>query len=89
MPEKSSPMDRWKRLRWRILLGVVATVALVMLVLNPELAALGFLFDPIVLDIAILFLGTQLLLFHGQIRTFLTATYSSIVRRLKAVRQRR
>ena len=89
MPEKSSPKGRWKRLSWRTLLGVVATVALVILVVNPELAALGFLFDPIVLDVAIVFLGTQVLLFNGQIRAFVTATRSSIVRRLKAVRLRR
>ena len=89
MPEKSSPIGRWKRLLWRILLGAVAMVALIMLVVNPELAALGFLFDPIVLDVAIMLLGTQLLLFHGQIRAFSTATCSNVVRRLKAVRLRR
>jgi xanthine/uracil permease len=89
MPEKSSPIGRWKRLLWRILLGAVAMVALIMLVVNPELAALGFLFDPIVLDVAIMLLGTQLLLFNGQIRAFSTVTCSNVVRRLKAVRLRR
>jgi hypothetical protein len=89
MPEKSFPAGRWKRRWWRTLLGVVAAVALVMLVMNPELAALGFLFDPIVLDVAIMFLGTQLLLFNGHIRTFLIATYSSVIHGLKAIGRRR
>lgn len=89
MPDKAFAVSSWKRLWWRTFLGVVATVALVMLVMNPELAALGFLFDPIVLDVAIIFFGSQLLLFHGQIRTFLTATYASVLGRLKALRLRR
>ena len=78
-----------KRKWWRALLGVVAAVALVILVMNPELAALGFLFDPIMLDVAILFFGTQALLFSSQIRTFLITTYSGLVRRLKTLRLRR
>jgi hypothetical protein len=53
-----------------------ATVVATILVLNPELAFLGFLLDPVMLDVAILLLGTQLLLFNGQIRVFLAATYS-------------
>lgn len=89
MPEKSSPLGRWKRLSWRTLLGVVAAVALIILVVNPELAALGFLFDPVLLDVAIVLFGTQLLLFNGQIRSFFAATCSSVMRRLKAVRLRR
>ena len=68
------------------MLGVVAAVALVMLVMNPELAALSFLFDPIVLDVAIVFLGTQILLFNGQIRSFFVATCSRIMSRLRTVR---
>ena len=53
MPEKSFPVGRWKRQLWRTLLSVAAAVALVILVVNPELAALGFLFDPMLLDVAI------------------------------------
>jgi hypothetical protein len=68
---------------------VVAAGALVLLVVNPELAALGFLFDPILLDVAIVFFSTQLILFNGQIRSFLTAGFSSVVRRLKTVRLKR
>lgn len=89
MPEKSSPAGRPKRRWWRALLGVVAALALVVLVMNPELAALGFLFDPILLDVALVLFGTQLVLFNGQIRTFLTAICSSAMRRLKAIRLRR
>lgn len=89
MPEKSSPVGRWRRLSWRTLLSVAAAVALVILVVNPELAALGFLFDPMLLDVAIVLFGTQLALFNGQIRSFFAVTCSSVVRRLKAVRPRR
>lgn len=89
MPEKSSPVGRAKRRWWRTLLGVIAAVALVVLVVNPELAALGFLFDPILLDMALVIFGTQLVLFNGQLRTFLTATGSSAMHRLKAIRLRR
>lgn len=71
------------------MLGVVVALAVAILVLNPELAALGFLFDPVMLDVAILLFGTQLLLFNGQIRAFLTARYSIVVRRLKAIGRRR
>lgn len=56
-----------------------------MLVMSPELAALSFLFDPVVLDVAIVFLGTQLLLFNGQIQSFFAATGSNILRRVKAI----
>ncbi len=89
MPEGSSPVSRRKRSWWRIFLGVVTTVAVVMLVMNPELAALGFLFDPVLLDVAIVFFGSQLLLFNSQVRTFLTATCSSVARRFEALRLRR
>lgn len=89
MPEKTAPTGRWKRLWWRTLLSAVATAALVMLVMFPELAALGFLFDPVLLDVAVMLLGTQLLLFRSQIRDFLIATYSSVMRRLKTYRPRR
>ncbi|MEO6926313.1 MAG: hypothetical protein ABI129_06545 [Rhodanobacter sp.] len=82
MPETSAPKRKW----WRLLLGVVAAAALVMLVMNPELAALSFLFDPIVLDVAIVFLGTQLLLFNGQIRSLFAAAHSRIMDRLRAIR---
>ena len=71
------------------MLGVTATVALIILVVSPELAALGFLFDPMLLDVAIVFFGAQILLFNGQIRSFFAATCSSVVRRLKSVRTRR
>ena len=70
MPEKSFPVGRWRRLR-QTLLGVAAAVALVILVVNPGLAALGFLFDPMLLDVAIVLFGTQFLLFKGQVRSFL------------------
>ena len=89
MPADLPAIGRPKRLWWRTLLGVVAAVALVMLVMNPELAALSFLFDPIVLDVAIVFLGTQLLLFNGQIRSFFVATCSRIMNRLRTVRLKR
>ena len=89
MPDDLPTIRRPKR-RWRrTLLGAVAAVALVMLVMNPELAALSFLFDPIVLDVAIVFLGTQLLLFNDQIRSFFAATCSRIMGYVKAVRLKR
>lgn len=89
MPEKSLPVGRRKRRWWRVLLAVIAMLALLMLVMNPELAALGFLFDPIVLDVALVFLGAQLLQFNGQIRSFFAATGSSALRRWNAFRLRR
>jgi uncharacterized membrane protein HdeD (DUF308 family) len=87
MQDKSATVRR-KRKWWRAVLGVVAAVALVILVMNPELAALGFLFDPIMLDVAILLFGTQILLFSGQIPIFLTTAYSGLVRRLNTLRLR-
>lgn len=54
-----------------------------------RLAAFGFLLDPIQLDVAIVFFGTWLLLFKGQIRLFLTATCTGVVMRAKALRARR
>jgi hypothetical protein len=71
------------------LLGVVAAGALFLLVVNPELAAFGFLFDPILLDVAIAFFSTQLILFNGQIRSFLTAGLSTVVGRFKTGRLKR
>lgn len=55
-------------------------------VLNPELAFLGFLLDPLILDVAILLLGAQFLLLNSQIRTFLVSTYLRITRRLSGLR---
>jgi hypothetical protein len=89
MLEKISPAGRWRRPWWRTLLGVVVVVIVTILVLNPELAFLGFLLDPVMLDVAILLFGTQLLLLNDQIRTFLVTTYSRIARRLSAFRLRR
>jgi hypothetical protein len=89
MPDKSVQPGKRKRLWWRALLGLVAAVALVILVVNPELAAIGFLFDPIVLDVAILFFGTQIVLFRDQIRLFLITTGSGISRCWKALRHSR
>lgn len=88
MPEDLSLIGKLKRRWWRTLLGVVAAVALVMLVTNPELAALSFLFDPIVLDVAIVFLGTQLLMFNGRIRSFFAPTWSNFARHFKAFKQK-
>ncbi len=89
MPEKSFPVGRPKRRWWRALLGVVAALALLVLDMTPELAALRFLIDPILLDAALVLFGAQLLLFNGQIRIFLTATCSGVIPRLKAIRLRR
>lgn len=75
----------WKRPWWRKLLGVLIAVLVVITVLNPELAFLGFLLDPLILDVAILLLGAQLLLLNSQIRAFLISTYLSITRRASAV----
>lgn len=86
MQEELSPEGRLTQ-RWRrALLTIAATIAIVILVMTPELVALSFLFDPVLLDVALLFFGTQLLLFHGQIRSFFAATSASIVRRLKRIR---
>lgn len=87
MAEKAVRIGIWKRRSWRALLGVVAAVALVILVMSPELAALGFLFDPILLDVAIVFFGTQLVVFKDQIWLFLIATGSGIAHRWKALRR--
>lgn len=89
MPEDLSSTGRLKRRWWKIVLSAIAAVALVMLVMNPELAALSFLFDPVVLDVAIVFLGTQLVLFNGQIRSFFAATWSRIMHRVRATRLKR
>jgi hypothetical protein len=89
MLEKTSPVGRWRRPWWRKLLGVVIAVVVAVTILNPELAFLGFLLDPLILDVAILLLGAQLLLFNGQIRAFLVSTYSGITRHLSAVGLRR
>lgn len=73
--------------RWfQTLLLAIAAVALLVLVVNPELAALSFLFDPIMLDVAIVFFGTQLLLFNGQIRVLLAALSTNILRLFKRPR---
>ena len=89
MPEDLSALGKLKRRWWKALLGAVAAVALIMLVMNPELSALSFLFDPIVLDVAIVFLGTQLLLFNGQIRSIFATICSNLARRFKALRLKR
>lgn len=89
MPEKASSAARPKRSWWRMLLGVVAAVALVLLIVNPELAALGFLFDPVLLGAALVLFGTQLMLLNGHIRPFFSATCSGVVRRLNARRLKR
>jgi len=86
MLEKTPPAGRWNRPWWRTLLGVVVVAVVTILVLNPELAFLGFLLDPVMLDVAILLLGAQLILFNGQVRTFLVGTYSGVARHLSAVR---
>lgn len=87
MPDNSAVRQQ-NRLWWRIFLGLISALALVVLVTTPELAALGFLFDPILLDVAILFFGTQFLLFGSQIRTFLTSAYSAAARGLKSLKPR-
>lgn len=87
--EEPSTVPGKKRLWWRIFLGVISALALVILVTTPELAALGFLFDPILLDVAILFFGTQFLLFGSQIRAFLSSAYTKLALGLKALGPRR
>jgi hypothetical protein len=63
--------------------GRGCAIALIVLVVNPERAALSFLFDPIILDVAILFFGTQMLLFNGQLRPLLGGMGSNILQRFK------
>lgn len=84
-PSTASPNRKW----WRLLLGAVTAVALVLLFVSPELAALGFLFDPALLDVALLLFGTQLMLFNGHIQALLSATWSGLARRLKGRSTRR
>ncbi|WEN16578.1 hypothetical protein PY254_07910 [Rhodanobacter sp. AS-Z3] len=71
------------------MLAVTATFAIVILITTPELAALSFLFDPVLLDVALLFFGTQLLLFHGQRRSFFAVTRANIMRCFKPIGSRR
>ncbi|MGP1664688.1 MAG: hypothetical protein ACTS5I_01985 [Rhodanobacter sp.] len=89
MPKTLSQASRLKHRVGRVLLGATAAVALVILVVNPELAALSFLFDPVLLDVAILFFGTQILLFDGQIRSFFSTARANIAHYFKAIRSRR
>ena len=89
MLEKYSSTSGSKRSWWRKALGAVIVVAVAITILNPEMAFLGFLLDPLILDVAILLLGAQLLLFSGHIRAFFVSTYSGITRRLSAVKRRR
>ena len=89
MREKTSSASRWSRPWWPKLIGVVIAVMVLVTILNPELAFLGFLLDPLILDVAILLLGAQLLSFNRQIMTFFVATYSGITRRLSVFRLKR
>ena len=53
MLENNSSASGERRSWWRKLLGVVIAVAVVITILNPEMAFLGFLLDPLILDVAI------------------------------------
>ena len=72
---------RWKQPWWRVVIGALIAVAATLLIMNPELAVLGFLLDPLILDVAILLLGAQLLLFNRQIQAFCVSTYLGIMHR--------
>lgn len=82
---KLSPDGKWHRPWWRMLIGLLIAVAATVFIMNPELAFLSFLLDPLILDVAILLLGARLLLFNGQIRVFVVSTYSGIRRRLSVL----
>ena len=77
---KMSPDGKWRRPWWRVLAGVVITVAATIFIMIPELTLLGFLVDPLILDVAILLFGTQLFLSSAQIRAFFVSTNAGIGR---------
>lgn len=89
MPKKPAAVTRFKRRGWRVLLGAVAMVAVLVLVMVPELAALGFLFDPILLDVAIMLFATQFVMFRGQIKSLLATAGSVLMRGLRTLKLKR
>jgi hypothetical protein len=87
--QRNSSTSGWKRSWWRKLISVLVVVAVVLTIMSPELAFLGFLLDPLILDVSLLLFGAQLLLFSGHIKAFVVSAYLGMRRRLPVFRLRR
>jgi hypothetical protein len=64
-------------------LSAIAVVIVLLMVLNPDVAAFGFLLDAAVLDVFILLLTIQLQLYKDQLFALIAATRSHMKKRFK------
>ena len=71
----SAPGKQW----WQQLLGVIAFLAAIVIIINPEFVALGFLGDTAFFDLLVLLLSLQLQMVGAQVRSFLVARFSRTV----------
>ncbi|MBB6184808.1 hypothetical protein [Oleiagrimonas soli] len=73
---------------WRKLLVPVALAVLALVVLSPEFAFLGVFLDAAVVDVLMMMLGMQLLLFRDQWLALARNAWTATARRWRSLRRR-
>jgi hypothetical protein len=60
VPDKYKPTWIYRMSWWQVLIGLIATVAAILIVMNPEFLTLGILGDSTFFDLLVLAIGVQL-----------------------------
>ena len=80
VPDKYKPTWIYRLSWWQVLIGLVATIAALLIVMNPEFLALGILGDSTFFDLLVLAIGVQLQAVLSRIGVYVLAGGASVIR---------
>jgi hypothetical protein len=80
LPDRYRPIWIRRLNSWQALIGLVAVIAAILIVLNPEFYALGILGDTAFFDLLVLAISCQLQVFGSRIWCHIVAGFSKIMR---------
>jgi hypothetical protein len=80
VPDKYKPMWIYRLSWWQVLIGLIATVAALLIVMNPEFLALGILGDSTFFDLLVFAIGIQLQVILARIGVQVLAGGARLVR---------
>jgi hypothetical protein len=80
LPDKYKPAWARRLNSWQTLIGLVAVVAAILIIMNPEFYALGLLGDSAFFDLLVLAIGLQLQNIFVRLCRYLASGFSEVMR---------
>src|SRR5690242_19000560 len=80
VPDKYKPKWIYRLNWWEALIGLVATVAALLIVMNPEFLALGVMGDSAFFDILAFAIGIQLHVIMSRVRAYVLGAGARVLR---------